>query len=119
MAWELRRRSGGRIAVRWYDTHGEQFHTKLVLLRSGDSVVAFGGSANLTRRNIGDYNLEADVRVAADTGSAVAGQLRDYYDRIWTNRDGHFTVDYDAYEDRSRWKRILYRMQEFSGLCTW
>jgi phosphatidylserine/phosphatidylglycerophosphate/cardiolipin synthase-like enzyme len=33
VAAELLRRGQGRIAVRWYDTHGEQFHDKLVLIR--------------------------------------------------------------------------------------
>jgi hypothetical protein len=62
VARELVTSSDGRIQVRWYDTHGEQFHTKLVMVKTADSVVVMGGSANLTRRNIEDYNLEADLR---------------------------------------------------------
>jgi phosphatidylserine/phosphatidylglycerophosphate/cardiolipin synthase-like enzyme len=119
VAWELRQRSRERIGVRWYDTHGEQFHTKLALFTRGDSVTVIGGSANFTRRNIGDYNLEANLRVWTPRDSPFARQLTNYFERLWTNRDGHFTVDFDAYRDEAWLKRMLYRVQEFTGLCTY
>lgn len=119
VARELVRRSDGRIAVRWYDTHGEQFHTKLAVFTRGDSVTIIGGSANFTRRNIRDYNLEANVRIVAPDTAPVAVAVREYYDRIWHNHDGHYTVGYEAYRDDAFVKRVLYRVQEFTGLCTW
>ncbi len=63
VANELVTQSGERIEVRWYRTHGEQFHTKIAMVRRGDRFVASLGSANLTRRNVGNYNLEANVAV--------------------------------------------------------
>jgi HKD family nuclease len=76
--------SNGRIAVRWYDTHGEQFHTKLAVFTRGDSVTVVGGSANLTRRNVGDYNLEANVRLWTHRQSPLARALAGYFERIWS-----------------------------------
>ena len=106
----------GGIEVRWYDTHGEQFHTKLLALHSTRGTTLLGGSANLTRRNLGDYNLEADLLVRAS--DALAAQASDYFERLWSNDSGHFSVPYEAYADNSWVKRVIYRLQEFSGLSS-
>src|SRR5262249_10097130 len=63
VASELVAASNGAIHVRWYRTHGEQFHTKLVIVYGAERLWMSLGSANLTRRNIGDYNLEANVAI--------------------------------------------------------
>ncbi len=118
VAGELVDRSGGRISVRWYDTHGEQFHTKLVMVTRGDSVTVVGGSANLTRRNIGDYNLEADLRFELALDSPLAVSVSRYFEKIFHNRGAEFTLPLEAYRDDSLVKRILYRVQEFTGLCS-
>jgi hypothetical protein len=47
VANELVTQSGERIQVRWYRTHGEQFHTKLALIRHYHRFIASLGSANL------------------------------------------------------------------------
>jgi HKD family nuclease len=67
------------IEVRWYDTQGEQFHTKLLAFRTTSGTTLIGGSASLTRRNLGDYNLEADLLVRASDGLGV--QASDYFER--------------------------------------
>lgn len=118
VAGELVSRSEGRIGVRWYDTHGEQFHTKLVLVTRGDWVTIFGGSANLTRRNLADYNLETDLRVQVPRESALAEGAADYFETIFANREAAFTLPFEAYRDDSWIKRVVYRVQEFSGLSS-
>src|SRR6185369_2489760 len=60
VASELVSASDGGIHVRWYRTHGEQFHTKLVMIYGSGRLWMTLGSANLTRRNLEDYNLEAN-----------------------------------------------------------
>jgi HKD family nuclease len=106
----------GGIEVRWYDTHGEQFHTKLLAFHTARGTTLLGGSANLTRRNLGDYNLEADLLVRAS--DSLAAQASDYFERLWSNDGGHFSVAYEAYADDSWVKRVIYRLQEFSGLSS-
>ena len=50
------------VTVRWFDTHGEQFHTKMVAIHKQDGTsVLIIGSANFTRRNLDDYNLETNA----------------------------------------------------------
>ena len=43
--------SDGAIHVRWYRTHGEQFHTKLAVIYGPSRLWLTAGSANLTRRD--------------------------------------------------------------------
>ena len=47
VASELIAASDGAIKLRWYRTHGEQFHTKLAAVRRGDRLWLLLGSANL------------------------------------------------------------------------
>ena len=117
---ELKDDSEGKIEIRWYNTHGEEFHSKTVLIAKDDGkVVVFLGSANLTRRNIGDYNLEADVKLVGTQDSEVIQEFDDYFQRIWENRGGIYTVDYDELDDDSWYRYSKYWLQERSGLCAW
>ncbi|HSN54631.1 MAG TPA: phospholipase D-like domain-containing protein [Candidatus Sulfomarinibacteraceae bacterium] len=117
-AERLARDGGGGIAIRWYATHGEQFHTKMLAVRTEHSVDAVLGSTNFTRRNLDDYNLEASLWVHAPRGSDFDRELRLYVDRIWTNHDGAFTLPYAAFRDTSRLRRLAAWLQETTGLGT-
>ncbi|MGH8081287.1 MAG: phospholipase D-like domain-containing protein, partial [Lysobacter sp.] len=74
------------VPVRWCDTHGEQCHAKL-LLRSGrdGKIELIAGSANYTRRNLDDYNLESSARVVAESDAPVARQATAYFEQSWNN----------------------------------
>lgn len=119
VASELVRKSGGGIRVRWYETHGEQFHAKLVMVSRGQQCEIFAGSANLTRRNINDFNLEADVQIAAPAQARVAQEVNDYFTRLWNNTGGAYTAGFEKYARASPLKTLLYRIQEWSGICTY
>ncbi len=121
VASELVRSSEEKIEVRWYRTHGEQFHTKLALITHGDRLIASLGSANLTRRNIGNYNLEANVALELSADSMLGTELRGYFDRLWNN-DGppgtSFTAPYGAWRDDDPGRYWRYRLMEATGLST-
>jgi len=106
------------ITVRWYDTHGEQYHSKFLMLNQADTFTAIGGSANFTRRNIDDYNLETDLYMTMPKEKETARDMNAYFERLWTNQDGIYTVDYEEFADGSLWKIAMYRIQEFTGLST-
>jgi len=113
--------SGERIQVRWYRTHGEQFHTKLALITHGDRLIASLGSANLTRRNIGDYNLEANVALEMNAKSTLALQMLGFFERIWTNQGPvgtEYTADFAVYRDSDDSRYWRYRIMEATGLST-
>ena len=108
------------IPVRWCDTHGEQCHAKLMLRRGNDgSVELIAGSANYTRRNLDDYNLESSARILAARDAPVARQASAYFEQSWNNGDGRrISLPYSAYEDTSRWRYWRYRFAEATGLSS-
>ncbi len=120
VANELVRASDGKIAIRWYKTHGEQFHTKILIVhKHTHQTILILGSANYTRRNIGDYNLEEDVMLILPSTDKSAQKVSSYFDTLWYNRDKKFfTTNYEEFKDTSLWKYLLYRVQEGSGLST-
>lgn len=118
VAAEITRKSTGRLTVRWAHTHQEQFHTKLVLVRQGNQTTLILGSANLTRRNLGNFNLETNVRVTGPCMVPALQAAEDYFERLWTNRPVVYSCPYDALPPLSGWAYGLYRVQEGTGLST-
>jgi hypothetical protein len=121
VASELVAASDGAIRVRWYRTHGEQFHTKLMMVYGRDRVWLTLGSANLTKRNINDFNLEANVVVEMNRGSNMAAQALQYFDTLWSNRAPlgiEYTADFGVYADPSQVRYWQYRIMEVTGLST-
>ncbi|MFC3285070.1 phospholipase D family protein [Litchfieldella rifensis] len=108
------------IPVRWCDTQGEQCHSKLLLktAASGESELILG-SANYTRRNLDDLNLETSVRLLADRRHSAIEDAGRFFEGHWHNRDRrHSSVDYAVFADDSRLRYWQYRIMEASGLST-
>jgi len=117
VASELARKSEGRIRIRWYDTHGEQFHVKMACFEfRGKPSVVILGSANFTKRNIKNYNLELGVLFSALPHDDTIIEIKQYVDGIWSS-DSH-TTDYSVYEDNSILKKVWYRLLEYTGFAT-
>lgn len=116
VAAELMKQPG--ITVRWYATNGEQYHSKFLFIEHAAHAVLIGGSANFTRRNLANYNLENNLYVKSPTEHALTREVRSYFERLWSNKDGVYTVEFEQYEDQSLWKKGVYRLQEWTGLST-
>ena len=117
-AHEIMKKSNGRIKIRWYHTHGEEFHTKLMINKqsNGQSTYILG-SSNITRKNLGNHNLELDVKVTAATTSNLTQELTEYFEKIWGNKSGdYYTANYEVFENKSKFKTVIYRLQEFTGI---
>jgi len=112
--------SAGEIEVRWAATHGEQYHAKVLRIAGVRQDILCLGSANWTRRNLGNLNLEANLlfQNATDLGQ----QFDTYFQSLWTNGDGYEeTLPYAEWAEEGwslRWKTWLYRFQEWSGAST-
>ncbi|MEM7791374.1 MAG: phospholipase D-like domain-containing protein [Verrucomicrobiota bacterium] len=110
----------GKIEVRWAATHGEQFHSKVMRIRSLQQDVLLLGSANWTRRNLANLNLEANV--IFENASRVGTDFDAYFEKVWTNSEGYFeSLPYSDWAESGwslRWKSWLYRFQEWSGAST-
>lgn len=77
------------------------------------------GSANFTRRNLENFNLETDVALYGSPDHPVLRQAQDLFDRYWSNDDQRkFTVAYAEHRDERQWLRWLYLFMEASGLST-
>lgn len=111
-------RSG--IDVRWSHTHGEQCHDKMLLgVNEKKQAQLLIGSANLTRRNLDDFNLETNVLIRAPLSASVMMDAVAHFDSLWRNRPGRvFSVPYEHYRDESVFKRGLYRFMEATGFST-
>lgn len=108
------------VDVRWCDTHGEQCHSKFLLRHSQDAATLILGSANWTRRNLRNLNLELDVQLVAPPSHAAMADARRWFDAQWTNPGRHhYSTDYARYRDERLWPRVLYRLGEHTGLSTW
>ncbi|HYJ40853.1 MAG TPA: phospholipase D-like domain-containing protein [Steroidobacteraceae bacterium] len=121
VATELAAASDGAIKVRWFRTHGEQFHSKLVAMRTATEFWFTLGSANLTRRNLDDFNLEANVAASVPLTAEIATQISAWFDSLWTNRgppELEYTAEFGTYADPSQGSYWLYRLMEATGLST-
>ena len=118
VANELVKRSKGKIQVRWYSTNGEQFHSKIIFFESPtkENTVILG-SANLTKRNIGNKNLEMNILLKANHNTAPIREIHDYFNLLWD--DEKYTLDYKTYANKSMWKKFIYRFTEFWGASTY
>lgn len=116
-AWDLHKAG---IAVRWCATSGEQCHRKWLRLERADgSSELLSGSANFTRRNLDDFNLETDVQLAADRNYPAMITAKQAFERVWTNTGGtQYSHNYDTFADHSRGRYLLYRVMEATGLST-
>ncbi len=108
------------VEVRWAATHGEQYHAKVLRIRGDTQDLLFLGSANWTRRNLADLNLEANLIFQR---SESLGEAFDaYFDTLWKNGDA--LLESLPYEDLAeigwslKWKSWVYRFQEWSGAST-
>ncbi|MFN2350133.1 MAG: phospholipase D family protein [Thioalkalivibrio sp.] len=108
------------VPLRWCDTHGEQCHWKFLLLtRATGEAELILGSANFTRRNLDDYNLETSVRLLAPADTQTIREATAWFERYWHNEpQRHFSVPYEAYADPSRLRYWRYRFMEASGWST-
>ncbi|QKK04055.1 MAG: phospholipase [Pseudomonadota bacterium] len=117
VAWELHR---NQVDVRWCNTRGEQCHGKMLVLRSGEGEQQIlAGSANFTRRNLDNYNLETNIQVRAADGAPFAQAVNGFFDERWHNTPQRIhSLPYSSFADESRLRYWQYRIMEATGLST-
>ena len=117
VGWDLHRAG---IPLRWCNTSGEQCHRKWLRLDRADGrSELISGSANFTRRNLDDLNLETDVQLVAGHDHPVMHGARDAFERQWGNQGGmEYSLGYDAFADHHAGRYLIYRVMEFTGLST-
>ena len=120
VASELINNTKGNTEIRWCDTHGEQCHSKLMIFKQGENYSLIQGSANLTRRNLDNFNLETDVFVSGTASTTAISDAQNFFTELWENNNGKiYTTDYQTYQDDSLSKKVLYFITEFTGLSSY
>ncbi|WP_221766105.1 phospholipase D family protein [Halomonas nitroreducens] len=109
------------IAVRWCATRGEQCHSKLLFRHpvDGGEAELILGSANFTRRNLDDLNLETSVRLTGPPQHPSLGEAAAFFTRRWQSTPDHTTSHpYTKEDDVSAETWWRYRLMEATGLST-
>jgi hypothetical protein len=116
---ELLAASDGRIHVAWYRTHSEQFRAAVVLIHGSGPTWMATGSASLTRRDLGDYDLALDAALSAGPKAAPVAAAQAFFDTLWNDRGPpgiEFTADADTWTDASQLRYWTYRFMELMGI---
>ena len=109
------RKHGYDINVKFYNKGEEMYHVKMMSILKKDYLITYGGSTNFTRRNMRNYNLENELKIISAYDQKVSKDILDYYDRLWTNRDGDFTLPYDTQKNEKFMNDMLFRFMEVNG----
>ncbi len=116
---ELIAASDGRIHVAWYRTHSERFGAALVLIHGNGPTWMLTGSATLTRRDLGDYDLALDAALAGAADAAPLQSAQQFFDTLWNDRGPpgiEYTADADTWTDPSQLRYWAYRLMEQLGI---
>jgi phosphatidylserine/phosphatidylglycerophosphate/cardiolipin synthase-like enzyme len=108
------------IPVRWCDPHGEQCHSKIMMVSRADGQAWMTlGSTNFTRRNLDDFNPETNIVVRGSASARIFREANEWFELNWNNeRDRRLSVPYNTYDDESPLKAALYRFMEGTGWST-
>jgi len=118
VASELVAASDGAVRVRWYRTHGEQFSPGFALIRSAGRSWLMVGTAELSRRDLEDFNLAAAFIAELPTTAPASNDALSWFNTLWYNRAAggtEYTSDVDVYADASQLGYWRYRVLELSG----
>ncbi|MFT8323127.1 MAG: phospholipase D family protein [Bacillus sp. (in: firmicutes)] len=119
VAAELMRQGNPHLQIKWYNTGKEQFHTKMIMIEGEKETSIISGSANFTRRNLYDLNLETDIKIIGSQQSPVIKDVKRYFTDLWENNGGQFTKDYDTEDKLPVLRYIIYRLQRIFWFTTY
>ncbi|MGD6833981.1 phospholipase D family protein [Sutcliffiella halmapala] len=120
VAAEMVEEGKGNIEIKWFNTDGEQYHPKMIYFKRPEESTIIGGSANFTRRNLFDLNLETDIKIVAPNNEDIMTEMDSYFQRLWNNEDAEFTLPLDKYQDETTFiKKVLYRLQKLFRFTTY
>lgn len=117
-AYELLEKSNNKIKLKWFNTQIEQFHSKILIKNTHLNTIIIGGSANLTRRNLDDLNLEENVKIMINKEHELSLEINEYYEKMWENKDGIYTIEVDRNRKIKFSMKMMYLFQEYSGMST-
>lgn len=119
VAAELMKGENSNMQIRWYNTGKEQYHTKMMLTEGKSKNIIISGSANYTRRNLADLNLETNVKIEGSKDTKVMKEVKSYFEKLWNNEGAEYTKDYETEETVPIFRYLLYRLQRLFWFTTY
>ena len=114
---KLKKKTKGKIEIKWYFTNNEQYHTKITLMKKTDgNVIINAGSANLIKKNIRGYIMDANFRILTTQNSKISKDIYEYFDRLWENKDGLFTLNFDDEPTTGGFSNFMYKILDATQL---
>ena len=114
---KLKKKTKGKIEIKWYFTNNEQYHTKITLMKKTDgNVIINAGSANLIKKNIRGYIMDANFRILTTQDSKISKDIYEYFDRLWENKDGLFTLNFDDEPTTDGFSDFMYKILDATQL---
>ena len=104
---------GGHIEVRWCPGGTGASLPKLLVVQHRNDLLMNFGSANFTRRNLDDLNLESGVELRMPARAAPARAVVEYFNKIWSNAAAD--ADFADQRPAAYWR---YRFAEATGLSS-
>jgi PLD-like domain len=104
---------GGRVEIRWAADLSNAPRSSLLLVRHGKDASIYFGSANFTRRNLADFNLESAMELRAPAFAALPKSFDEYFTGRWTA-----AAEYHRYADESLATYWSVRLAEATGLSS-
>jgi hypothetical protein len=100
------------IQVRWYATHGEQNHAKVMSITNASTgkYELIEGSCNWTSKNMNDINMEANFVV--DGSSRLNTKFNNRFDILYGNKEEgqQYSLDYAAFDlPTTRYMNVGYK----------
>jgi PLD-like domain len=112
VAGELRHEGDGHIEIRWDAAEPGTTRPALLIVQHRGDLWLNVSSANFTRRNLDDLNLEAGVELRMPAATAPARAATEYFAEIWAS-----AAESDP-TDESMLTYWRYRFEEFTGLSS-
>ena len=110
------------LEIRWANTlKNGQYHSKALRIYDYQRDFLLLGSANFTRKSLGNYNLEANLLL--DSVLAVNRNFDYYFDNLWFNNRGFEETFAYELDKEPKWKEfllfLLYEFQELTNFSSY
>ena len=110
------------LEIRWANTlENGKYHSKALRIYDYQRDFLLLGSANFTRKSLGNYNLEANLLL--DSVLAVNRDFDYYFDNLWFNNRGFEETFAYEFDKEPKWKEfllfLLYEFQELTNFSSY
>ena len=84
--------------------------------KTDGNVIINAGSANLIKKNIRGYIMDSNFRILTTQDSKMSKDIYEYFDRLWENKDGLFTINFDDEPTTSGFSDVMYKILDATQL---